>query len=232
MSAWRLPLAVAAVLGFTLIGVPAFAGGSDASTPYTVDEAGITLPAGDVFVDGGHVNVRLVDGTTAGIHFEALNDQPSGEWIGQSFLPWPALGLDPATVCVAWVQLSQFNEHFGEGGQAPVGAGCEPTPTPTVTPSPIPTVTPSPSMTPVPWPTAPPTPSTTPTQEPQPVPEGTGNPVPLPSTYPTPTPTVTALPVPAQLAATGGTPAGWLIPAGLAALAAGAGITLRRGAKR
>lgn len=181
------------------------AGGSDAPPPYTVDAAGVTLPAGHVFVDGGHVNIRTTSGSY-GIHFEALNNQPSGEWIGASFLPWSAFGLDPATVCVEWVQVAEFNEHFGEGEQPPVGAGCAPAPTPVPTTS----VSPTPSQSPVPSasPTASPAPSASPTQGPQPAVEGTGpTPVPLPDSYATPAPSVTALPVPAQLAATGSDPA-------------------------
>lgn len=102
-------LALAAVL---------YASGSDAPTPYTVTSAGIALPGGVVFEDNGHVNIKTTAGDK-GIHFEALNNQPSGQWIGKDFLPWSAFGLD-GDFCVSWVQISEFNEHFGEGGQEPV----------------------------------------------------------------------------------------------------------------
>lgn len=125
---WRLAAATMAAL---LVGAGAFGGmsaayaaGSDDPTPYTVADTGLTLPAGQTFVDGGHVNVRTNQGHR-GMHFEALNNQPSGKWIGQNFLPWDAFGFDTDTLCVEWVQVGEFNEHFGEGGQEPVGRGCE-----------------------------------------------------------------------------------------------------------
>lgn len=102
----------------------AHAGGSDSPPPYTVDNTGITLPAGVTFQDGGHVNIKLVDGTSLGIHFEALNNQPSGEWIGKSFLPWSAFGVTAG--CFSWVQVWLYNEHYGEAGQPPVCIGTPP----------------------------------------------------------------------------------------------------------
>lgn len=101
----------------------AFAAGSDSPTPYTVTAEGVTLPGAMTFVDNGHVNVRSNQGNR-GIHFESLNNMPSGKWIGQSFLPWSAFGYDTDSLCVEWVQIAEFNEHFGEGGQDPVGNGC------------------------------------------------------------------------------------------------------------
>lgn len=125
---WRLAAAGMAAL---LVAAGAFGGmtaayaaGSDDPTPYTVAHSGLTLPAGQTFVNGGHVNVRTNQGHR-GMHFEALNNQPSGKWIGQNFLPWEAFGFDTDTLCVEWVQVGEFNEHFGEGGQEPVGRGCE-----------------------------------------------------------------------------------------------------------
>ncbi|QWY84085.1 hypothetical protein SEA_A3WALLY_278 [Microbacterium phage A3Wally] len=93
-------------------------GVSDGVTPYSVTKDGITLPAGCFFEDNGHVNIKTSAGPK-GIHFESRNNQPSGQWIGQSFLPWSAFGLS-GDFCVSWVQMSAFNEHFGEGGQKPV----------------------------------------------------------------------------------------------------------------
>src|SRR5690606_1826245 len=116
----------------------------------TVDAAGVTLPAGVTFPDGGHVNVRTTSGDY-GIHFEgkcvtrtdaecAGARHAAAQFIGQSLLPWSAFGIDSAAVCVVWVQVSMYSEHFGEGGQSPVGAGCA---APTVTPQPTPDPSPS-----------------------------------------------------------------------------------------
>ncbi|QYF98938.1 hypothetical protein [Microbacterium sp. PAMC21962] len=159
---------IAAALAAVLLVAPM--GGSDAPTPYTVDAAGITLPAGASFTDGGHVNIRTTTGSYS-IHFEALNNQPSGKWIGASFLPWSAFGLDAASVCVEWVQLAEFPEHFGEGGQAPVGAGCsvtpEPSPSPTLTSQPSPSPSQTVAASPTPAPSEVVTPITTSTLHPQ-----------------------------------------------------------------
>lgn len=101
-------------------------GGSDSPTPYSVTEFGVTLPDGESFEDGGHVNITSSLGSK-GIHFEALNNQPSGEWIGQNFLPWSAFGLTCGDT-VSWVQVWKYNEHFGEGGQEPVAVHCDTNP--------------------------------------------------------------------------------------------------------
>lgn len=154
----------------------AFAGGSDSKTPYTVDASGITLPEGATFQDHQHINVKTTSNVMYNIHFESRNNQPSGQWIGQSFLPWSAFGIPEGQQCIMWVQSSEFNEHFGEGGQAPVGPDCagpsdpedpktkptnppstpepseEPTEEPTENPSPEPTPAPSETVTPAPEP--------------------------------------------------------------------------------
>lgn len=136
---------IAALLGaFALLlvsALPASAAGSDGPTPYTVTSEGIYLPAGDSFGDGDHVNARADDGRTYSIHFEAKYADPSHpEWrnlpfnaadprnqfYGQSFIPWSGLGLNQkAPYCVEWVQIAGYNEHFGDGGQEPVGTGCQ-----------------------------------------------------------------------------------------------------------
>ena len=127
-----LALATSVLLGVSLAVVgssAAFAGGSDSPTPYTVDQTGITLPAGDTFRDNGHVNIRTNLGNP-GLHFEgkcinrtdaecAGARHAAAQFIGKSFIPWSAFGLN-GEFCVSWVQISQYNEHFGEGGQAPV----------------------------------------------------------------------------------------------------------------
>ena len=123
----------------------ASAGGSDSPTPYTVDTEGITLPEGSVFLDNGHINVRTSDDRTVNVHFESKcidrNDaECSGDrhkfaqYIGKSFIPWSVLGIYLRSECVAWVQLSAFNEHFGEGGQAPIGYPCSTDPEEPTTP--------------------------------------------------------------------------------------------------
>lgn len=102
---------------------PASAGGSNDPTPYTVNASGVTLPAGDTFPANGHVNIKYtVNGgpeKSAGIHFDPNNNQPGGAWIGESNIPWSGFGLS-GDFCVTWVQVSMYNEHYGEGGQPPV----------------------------------------------------------------------------------------------------------------
>ncbi len=146
-------LTAAAIAASSLLLTPAAAaqapGGSDAPVPYTVTAEGVTLPDGAAFPDGGHVNVRYtVDGVerAAGIHFETLNDQPSGAYVGESFLPWSAL-TDSTSFCVTWVQVSLYDEHFGEGAQEPVCTDDVPTPSATPTPSSstVPSATPVPT---------------------------------------------------------------------------------------
>lgn len=173
-------LAAAAVLA--LAPAAAFAGASDDTTPYAVTVDGITLPDGDVFRDNGHVNVRTTANQAYNLHFEDRNwpkDHPKRAYIGASFLPWSAFGIPEGQACVMWVQMADYNEHFGEGGQTPVGPDCaapsdpeDPKTTPTdppVTPSPEPTPEPTeePTAEPTPEPTqtpAEPTPTPTPTE--------------------------------------------------------------------
>lgn len=111
-------------------------GGSDAATPYTVDPSGITLPAGQTFPDNGHVNIRTSTGNV-NLHFEskcitrtdaecAGARHDAAQFIGKSFIPWSAFGLTDCDT-VSWVQIAQFNEHYGEGGQPVVTVGtCTP----------------------------------------------------------------------------------------------------------
>jgi hypothetical protein len=169
MTRRALPVMWRAALLFAIVGVilgsSAYAawGGSDSPTPYTVDAAGVTLPAGQAFPDNGHVNIRTDHGDV-NLHFEskcitrsdaecAGDRHAAAQFIGTSFIPWSAFGLS-CPFSVSWVQLSQFDEHFGEGGQAPVSCGVVPIPSPspslTTTPSPTPTETSPPSPTPTP----------------------------------------------------------------------------------
>lgn len=127
-------------------------GGSDGQVPYEVTAEGLTLPAGATFADGGHVNVRYTAGDSersVGIHFETLNDQPSGAYVGKAFLPWSEL-VDEESFCITWVQVAQYDEHFGEGGQQPVCTDDAPAPTATPTPSGTPTPSATPSGAPTP----------------------------------------------------------------------------------
>lgn len=160
-------------LGLVMCAFPANADGSDAPIPYTVDDTGVTLPDGVVFPAHGHVNWRTTL-KAGGVHFDPNNDQTGAVYIGQAFLPIP---LEPGE-CIFWVQVSLYNEHFGEGGQEPV---CKPnleepsepepeepsptveTPEPSVEPTPVPTSTPEPepSTIPAPSPTLDPSPEPT-----------------------------------------------------------------------
>jgi hypothetical protein len=133
----------------------AFAG-SGSQMPYTVTKEGVTLPAGTTFPDSGHVNWRT-DRGSYGIHFESANGQPSGVYIGQSFLPFDLADGE----CVVWVQVSLYDEHYGEGGQQPI---CNETETPSSTPSPVATEPVPTTSEPVPSPT--PSVTSTPTSTP------------------------------------------------------------------
>lgn len=140
----KVLLTVLAALALVFVGVaPANAAGSNGPTPYQVTMEGIYLPAGDVFTDGSHVNVKDDKGKTYSIHFEAKYAEPDhAEWrnrpfdhtdprnqfYGQSFIPWAAMNIEQKEpYCVTWVQIHTnkgYNQHFGEGGQEPVGTGC------------------------------------------------------------------------------------------------------------
>ncbi|GAA5908904.1 hypothetical protein JCM8208_005614 [Rhodotorula glutinis] len=114
-------------------------GGSDGCTPYAVSWSGVTLPSPKVFQDNGHVNYQAIpksqykpgqtyltsgNGWTPqsfGVHFESLNNQPSGVYIGRNFYDWSlAAKAFPSGYCITWVQIDIYNQHFGEGGQAPI----------------------------------------------------------------------------------------------------------------
>lgn len=100
-------------------------GGSDDPTPYTVDSSGVTLPVGEVFGEGWHVNIKTPDGDYD-VHFEGKCVERTdaecegtrhdlAQFIGRSFIPWSAFGV--GCTVVEWVQVSAYNEHWGEGGQ-------------------------------------------------------------------------------------------------------------------
>ncbi len=223
MLGWVGWIAVLSIVGLIVVGIAsaARAGGSDSATPYTVDSTGITLPTGSTFPDNGHVNIRW-DGGSANLHFEgkcitrtdaecAGPRHDAAQYIGRSFIPWSAFGV-PTTACITWVQISTFNEHYGEGHQPPVCLTEEPpctptpsapaeTPTPTVStePSPEPsTASPSPTPTTTPSPQPSPEPSTDPSLEPLPTSsEPPTSPSPTPTVEPSATPTPSVEPTPA-----------------------------------
>lgn len=241
VAAWLSVLMLGALFGLAVFAWPASAAGSDSATPYTVDRTGITLPAGEVFPEHGHVNVRW-DGGSAGVHFDPNNGHPGGAWIGQPSIPWSAFGV-PAGACVMWVQISTFNEHFGEGGQPPVCLTEEtpwtPDPTPTATDSSSPQPSPEPSES---APSVPSEPKPAVTPSPGPVTEPTAPPTSSPAATESATaPVVTSAPTeyrsevsaveeptaPRELAATGTTP-GWVAVGALSLIAIGAVIVAAR----
>jgi hypothetical protein len=204
----RSRLLSAAALSAALVLVPtaAVAGGSDSPVPYTVTAAGLTLPAGSVFDEYGDINytVTALDGSarhTFGVHNEVPHNGkwPAGQYVGASSYAWtdhPDFArYFPGGYCVVWVQVSGYDEHFGEGGQAPV-CTTDPTPTPTdpaVDPTPEPTPTPTePGTGPTPDPTPAPT---DPTVEPTPTPTPTEPTVDPTTPAPTPTPGPTTTPL-------------------------------------
>jgi hypothetical protein len=228
-----LLLAAAFVIG-AVIGAPSAAaappGGSDGPVPYTVTAKGLTLPDGAAFADGGHVNVRYTAAgaeRSAGIHFETRNDQPSGQYVGESFLPWGEL-IDDPSFCITWVQVAEYDEHFGEGGQKPVCTDDQPAPTPSATPKPSTTPTPSapatPSATPAPsattQPAAEPTPSDT-AAEPSPVPSASADRTATPSSAATPSADEDVLAATGSMAVPVSIFAGLLIAAGVVLLVMG-----------
>ena len=239
---------IGALLGVVLFATGARAAGSDSPTPYTVDRTGITLPAGQTFPDNGHVNIRW-DGGAAGLHFEgkcvtrtdaecAGARHEAAQFIGASFIPWSAFGV-PTDACITWVQISTFDEHFGEGGQPAVCLTEEdpcpetPEPTPTDPSSPQPSPEPSESV-----PSGPSEPKPTETPAPDPDTEPTAPPTSSPAATELPIPAVTPAPTeyrsevsavderaatapPRELAATGASAAGGaLLAVGLVVLGA------------
>ncbi|TKA53806.1 hypothetical protein B0A53_03216 [Rhodotorula sp. CCFEE 5036] len=113
--------------------------GSDGCTPYTVSYAGVTLPAGQTFPAGGHVNYQAIPKsqyspgqtytkpgagwTPSGFsgNFDPNNNQPGGVYIGRNFFDFGAAAQAfPGGYCIIWVQVADYNQHFGEGGQAPI----------------------------------------------------------------------------------------------------------------
>ena len=134
--AMTLALTLVFALAALFVGAPranANTDGSDNLTPYSVTQAGIQLPAGDTFRDNGHVNIQATGSTWNNLHFEgkcidrtdaecAGDRHEAAQFIDKDFIPWSAFGLQ-GEFCVEWVQISHYNQHFGEGGQSPVCVG-------------------------------------------------------------------------------------------------------------
>ncbi|POY75491.1 putative Cellulose 1,4-beta-cellobiosidase (non-reducing end) [Rhodotorula taiwanensis] len=114
-------------------------GGSDGCTPYTVGYSGVTLPQGQTYPSGGHVNYQAIPKSqyvagqtylkpgskwtpqSFGMQFDPNNNQPGGVYIGRNFFDFgQAAAAFPQGYCITWVQLAQYNQHFGEGGQCPI----------------------------------------------------------------------------------------------------------------
>ena len=93
----RIIALLAALVAAFVVSGPAVAG-SDSPTPNTVAAQGITFPRPLAAHD--HVNVRLTDGTSRGLHLDPNNGHPGGAWIAASFLPWSALGITGG--CISW----------------------------------------------------------------------------------------------------------------------------------
>jgi hypothetical protein len=144
MSARRaavLTSATTALTALVLVGAAAAASaGSDAPTPYRVTGTGIELPAGATLQVHGHVNLIYTSalGTTSrNVHIEGPGT-PYGDLAGASTLTWDRAGLPP-DACITWVQVGGYDEHYGEGGQAPVcrtGAPAAPPAAPAPAPAP------------------------------------------------------------------------------------------------
>lgn len=248
--------ALALLTGVAVVGAATGASaGSDAPTPYRVTSHGLELPAGDVLDVHDHVNVRFT--TPAGpaartVHVEGPGTV-FGDLAGASTLTWDRAGV-PADACVTWVQVAGYDEHFGEGGQAPVcrtpvappaPTPAPPAPAPVAPPAVPPAATAPASPAPVPAPAAPATPApaapsddVAPAPDDAPVAPAPAAPAPAPTTTeraevlaegPAPTPAARAQVLAAtdersDVLAATGTPTGVLLAAGVAALGLGAGL--------
>jgi len=108
------------------------------AVPYSVSVGGVTLPSGTTFPSGGHVNYQYIScanyksscgrytaqgsGWTdysAGTDFDP--NLASKKYIGASYYDFSdaVSQFGSNGYCVIWVQVSMYNEHFGEGGQMP-----------------------------------------------------------------------------------------------------------------
>jgi LPXTG-motif cell wall-anchored protein len=159
VKAKRRPLLVSALAAMALVATTAIAvptaanateGGSDGVLLYSLTNEGVQLQSDDAFIDGGHINLRLTNGTSPSIHFEDRNwplDHPKRAYIGKTLFPWTAFKDDQGNPlikvgdCVEWAQLHTIkvrNGHYGEGGQPPfcIGTGEEEPEEPPTAPDP------------------------------------------------------------------------------------------------
>lgn len=173
---------------------------------FAIDDYGVTLAATSSFQDHDHLNIRTTDGVTHNVHFEAKcvdrdthecagKRHVTAQFIGESAIPWEAIGVPVGNRCAIWGQWSATNFHFGEAsGKGQIaGPDCA-APSDPDDPKTTPTDPPA-TEEPTPEPTEEPTPAPTeePTQEPTPEPteEPTATPTPDPTQEPTPAPTET-----------------------------------------
>lgn len=115
---------------------------------YTLTPEGIQLNNGLKFQDGDHINVKVLDPLgnvqTINMHIEAkcaeLPQKPEcsdlkfhqAKLIGQDFVPYGVIGVNPDTKtngCIQWVQFARSNYHYED-------AQCSTTPPPTEPPLP------------------------------------------------------------------------------------------------
>lgn len=187
-------------LGLTAVAIGGVTVAYATDDPYTLTRDGIQLA--QPFEPNGHLNVRTDTGVTFNIHAEAkcitrTDAECAGkrhdvaQYIGATFIPWTVIGV-PDDACVAWVQRSGANYHYGERGES---AYClteeEPCPTETPSTEPTPTTEPEPTATtqPEPQPSSEPTPADGPSSpDPEPsAPEPTPTHPESPSSSPSPT---------------------------------------------
>lgn len=208
MSARRTAVLTAATAtALTAVTLVAAAGaasaGSDAATPYRVTATGLELPAGAVFELHGHVNVVYTSALGTGarnVHLEGPGTR-FADLVGGSVLTWDRVGLPP-DACITWVQVGGYDEHHGEGGQAPVCRADVPAPAVVPAPGPSDAAAPSPATTPAATPApaaAPAPPAPAPTTEPVPAADAGVAPAPTPTTAAVAAPT-TAAPAPTERA--------------------------------
>lgn len=137
----KLAVGLVALAGILLPATAATA--QETTAPYRVSAEGILLVNGTNFPDGGHVNIHTTAPHTD-LHFEAkciertdaecagaLHD--AAQYIGKNFIPWSAFGLG-AGDCITWVQVADYNYHFGAQEEEPVCIPLPPTEPPTTTP--------------------------------------------------------------------------------------------------
>lgn len=114
--------AATALSALSLVGAAtAASAASDSPTPYRVTGTGLDLPEGATLGVHGHVNVVYSSALGTGarnVHIEGPGTR-YGDLVGASGITWDRVGLPP-DACVTWVQVGGYDEHFGEGGQAPV----------------------------------------------------------------------------------------------------------------